>query len=474
MEPEQARKRRAQEKAALRKRQLLIGKVIIVLLLLIIAVLCYMLLNGTLTEEKPKKNAQTEGAASTEPVTEQATESAALKEEDLIAQADQKAAMYNYDAAISLLKDSGMYESSTGMKQAVTKYETDKAACVEYPLDQITHVFYHTLIKDPSKAFDGDDKEKGYEQFMTTINEFNKITQSMYDKGYVLVNLHDMVTFDENGNTVRGKIMLPPDKKPFVLSQDDVSYYHYMEGDGFASKLIVDENGDVKNEYVEDDGTVSVGDYDLVPLLDSFVKKHPDFSYHGAKGTIALTGYNGVLGYRTDSDYRDKKNLQDNQKLFLEKHPDFNFDSEVAGAKKVAEAMKEKGWVFASHTWGHLNVTNEPLDKIKTDTEKWKANVETIVGPTDIIIFAFGADIGSWEGYSGNEKFDYLKSQGFNIYCNVDASQTSWVQFGDNYMRQGRRNLDGYLMYYSPDKLTDLFNVDEVFDPSRHTPIPQL
>ena len=225
---------------------------------------------------------------------------------------------------------------------------------------------------------------------------------------------------------------------------------------------------------MEDDGTVSVGDYDLIPLLDSFVKKHPDFSYHGAKGTIALTGYNGVLGYRTDSDYRDKKNLQDNQREYLEKHPDFDFDSEVAGARKVAEAMKEDGWVFASHTWGHLNVTNEPLDKIKTDTDKWKANVETIVGPTDIIIFAFGADIGSWEGYSGNEKFDYLKSQGFNIYCNVDASQTSWVQFGDNYMRQGRRNLDGYLMYYSPDKLTDLFNVDEVFDPSRHTPIPQL
>ena len=32
-----------------------------------------------------------------------------------------------------------------------------------------------------------------------------------------------------------------------------------------------------RNEYVEDDGTVSVGDYDMVPLIDRFVEQHPDF-----------------------------------------------------------------------------------------------------------------------------------------------------------------------------------------------------
>ena len=77
--------------------------------------------------------------------------------------------------------------------------------------------------------------------------------------------------------------MLPKGKIPFVLSQDDVSYYHYMDGDGYASRLVLDENGEVKNEYIEDDGTVSVGNYDMVPLIDEFVKQHPDFSYHGEK-----------------------------------------------------------------------------------------------------------------------------------------------------------------------------------------------
>ena len=124
---------------------------------------------------------------------------------------------------------------------------------------------------------------------MTTIDEFNKITQSMYDKGYVMVSLHDMCTVNEDGTVSPGKIMLPPGKKAFVLSQDDVSYYHYMDGDGMATKLIVDENGDIKNEYKEDDGSISVGDYDMVPLIDRFVEEHPDFSYHGHKGIIALT-----------------------------------------------------------------------------------------------------------------------------------------------------------------------------------------
>ena len=77
---------------------------------------------------------------------------------------------------------------------------------------------------------------------------------------------------------------------PFVLSQDDVCYYHYMDGDGFATKLVVDEDGKIRNEYVNDDGSVSVGDYDMVPLIDRFVEEHPYFSYRGGKGIVALTG----------------------------------------------------------------------------------------------------------------------------------------------------------------------------------------
>ncbi|WP_279402877.1 hypothetical protein [Arthrobacter sp. JCM 19049] len=48
-----------------------------------------------------------------------------------------------------------------------------------------------------------------------------------------------------------GKIMLPKGKKPLVLSIDDVSYYEYMDGDGFADKLIVTDEGKVRNVYTD-------------------------------------------------------------------------------------------------------------------------------------------------------------------------------------------------------------------------------
>lgn len=102
-------------------------------------------------------------------------------------------------------------------------------------------MFFHTLIADPSKAFDGDRDQNGYNQVMTTIDEFNKILETLYEKGYVLVKLHDMAyeTTDENGNTIMkaGDIMLPPGKIPFVMSQDDLCYYPYMSGDGFADRI---------------------------------------------------------------------------------------------------------------------------------------------------------------------------------------------------------------------------------------------
>ena len=224
---------------------------------------------------------------------------------------------------------------------------------------------------------------------------------------------------------------------------------------------------------IEDDGSVSVGDYDMVPLIDRFVEEHPDFSYRGAKGIVALTGYNGILGYRTDISYETRPaDLDDNKVEWLDAHPDFSLDKEREEAKKVADAMKEDGWLFASHTWGHQNIGQISLEQLQADTQKFKDNVDPLIGGTDIIIFAFGTDLTTQEDYSG-DKFEYLKSVGYNYYCNVDSSKY-FVQIRDRYFRQGRRNLDGYRMYYNPDLLEDLFNAKDVFDPSRPTPVPPM
>ncbi len=39
--------------------------------------------------------------------------------------------------------------------------------------------------------------------------------------------------------------------------------------------------------------------------------------------------------------------------------------NEIKEAKKVAEQLKKDGWSFASHTWGHLNMTQASLEDVK-------------------------------------------------------------------------------------------------------------
>ena len=396
--------------------------------------------------------------------------------EGVIAQAKLLADGYDYDGAINLLSSS-TYASDESVTAAIDEYNATKETLVRADPRKVTHVFFHTLIMDTSKAFDGDSREKGYNQVMTTKDEFMKILQSMYERGFVLVRLHDVayeVTAEDGSRHFQeGDIMLPEGKKPFVMSQDDVCYYEYMDGDGFASRMIIGEDGKPTNEMKMDDGSVSVGSYDLVPLLDDFIKEHPDFSYRGAKACIAFTGYNGILGYRTDSAY--------NTDEYKAEHPDFNFEEERANAAKVVQCLRDDGFEIASHSWGHRNMGTIPMDKFREDTDKWANEVETLTGPCDIILFPFGSDIGDWHPYdTSSERFQYLYNKGFRYFCNVDSSQY-FVQIGDDYMRQGRRNLDGYRMYYDlpesgvgGDHFSDLFDVNEVFDRSRPTPVPKM
>ena len=426
-------------------------------------------------------------AVSITPETEAQTEAAAAASgtEDILAQADLLAQGYDYDGAMELLKTIPDYEANTAVTRAISDYQSAKDACVAVDVTKVPHIFYHSLINDTSAAFNvsvlGQSTVDGMNAWMTTVGEFDKITQQMYDNGYVFVRLRDLVveTTDENGNVhfePNTQLLLPEGKKAVVLSVDDLSYYHSYEAASYPDKLVLDENGDVKCHYVKTDGTEEVGDFDVVPRLNTFLKEHPDGAYKGARGLIALTGYNGVFGYRTDTDYRDKQNLMSDQAKWLDEHPEFDFDTEVAEATKIADALKEEGWEFASHTWGHLSVTNKTVDQLKRDNEKWVNTVQNIVGPVDTIIFAHGNDIGDWTGYSSdNEKYAYFSSAGYRFYCNVDSSQPYWVQISGSYVRQGRIDLDGYQLYQSSQGLTtvldNMFLASQVFDSRRPTPV---
>lgn len=399
---------------------------------------------------------------------------------DTLAKAAAMVTEYNYEGALELLKKEQGYEKYEDILTAVKKYEEEQNELVEWDIQKTTHVFFHSLIADTSKAFDGDEREKGYDMYMTTISEFNKMMESMYKKGYVLVTPHQLIRPEKNskGKVVmtEQRIMLPKGKKAFILSIDDVSYYQYMEGDGFATRLVLDANGKPTCEMKMDDGSISTGDYDVPPLLERFIEKHPDFIYCGARGIIALTGYDGVLGYRTSaSQHRDSKE-------FTEKHPDYNYETECENAKKVVEGMKKVGWLFSSHSYSHNNIGQQstgdksPLSykAFKHDTDMWEKEVRPIVGETDIIIFPQGTHLNEegrpdWKPYKkSNTHYKYLKKTGFRYFFGVGGYQP-WVQVTKDYFRQDRINFDGVEMRNSPKLLKQFFNPKKVYDSSRPT-----
>lgn len=396
----------------------------------------------------------------------------ALKKE-----ADRIAASYDYDKALALVDEyESAYENAEDCSAYKQELQTQKAQCARWEdTTHIPHIFFHSLIADTDRAFDGDEDEDGYNLYMTTISEFNAIMEQMYARGYVLVDIHDMIkqVKTDDGSTVyrQGDIYLPAGKKPFVLSVDDVNYYKYMtdgngdgyadaKGDGFAHKLVIGKDGKVTNEYYEKDGTLVTGSYDVMPLLEDFIEKHPDFSYRGAKGILAVTGYEGVFGYHTHPDWKKKLTADE-------------YNKEVEQAKAVSEAIKKQGWTIASHSYAHFGYGSCDTYEHALDVQKWADQVKPIVGETDVLIYPFGEDIAGAEEYTG-VKFKTMYDEGFRIFCNVDASQDYWVQIHDSYMRQGRINLDGYRLYHSPNLIKNLIDAKTVIDSARPTPVPSI
>lgn len=340
------------------------------------------------------------------------------------------------------INDAGIMGESIS-KTAPVEYE--EPVLVEYT-GNIRHIFFHPLIIYPEMAFDGDSIAQGYNEWFVTVREFKKILDSLYENNYILVDMTKLyeITRQEGKNSiVKKKLLLPEGKKPLILSVDDLNYYDYMKENGNAHKLVIDGDGNVAAYSVTPDGQEKTEcDNEIVPILDGFVKQHPDFSLEGAKGILALTGYAGILGYHTED--RDAE----------------AYGKEKEEALKVVKRLKETGWTFACHGYGHLHSNKVSFDRLKSDTEKWRAEVETLVGPTAIYVYPYGEEIPI-----RNPKFQMLMSEGFGIFCPV--GNTGFQITTREYVQMDRMNIDGTAFHYRKEKLSDMFDVDSVIDDMR-------
>ena len=229
---------------------------------------------------------------------------------------------------------------------------------------------------------------------------------------------------------------VPEGKTPMVLSFTEANYYDYQQGDGFAGRLVLDENGNVMNEYTDASGQTLIGAYDVIPIVDEFVEEHPDFSLRGAKGIVSVTGYEGVFGY--------------------------GIETGASTIAAIADRLKETGWEIACQGFSDNTMESDlDLDELEGDLDTWSSKIGSLVGDTDLLIYPYGEEV-----TAGTAKQELLLEKGYQFFFSIWTT-ADFIEVQPDYVRQTRRTLDGYDLYMYADYLTDFFDVDEIFDKTR-------
>ena len=417
--------------------------------------------------KKPADNSST-GSSSSEP----SLDSAQLQQQEidrLLSEAAALAGQYDYYGAMEVLSTySGGINTSEALMAKYQEYYEAFGNLIPWDnINDIPNLSFRLLIADLSRALTDEDYGTSFNNNYVTTGEFEKILQELYDSGFMLVSLYDIApkTVGSDGKAAisEGTIYLPEGKQPIVLTQVGVNYFTYIvdgdgdgladkDGAGFASKLVLDENGELTNELIDAQGNVVTGSYDLITILNDFIEEHPDFSYKGARATIAVTGYDGLFGYRTDPETATKIS-QD------------YYDQEVAGVKGVIERLRADGYDLACYSYDFADYGSMSAAEITADLELWKAEVTPLLGEVDILVYPYD-DIGSTNLYTGN-KYSILAEYGFCYFVSKDSSIPSWGQITDNYARMMRREVGGSLMSSAPEYFDDLFDCSKVLDPNR-------
>lgn len=377
------------------------------------------------------------------------------------------AQQYDYDGAISLLDsfegDSSQFPEIAKMRNEYS--EASKTLVIWDNPNNIINLSFHVLIADPSRAFSDGTYGASYNRNFITTEEFSKILQQLYDNNYILVSLSDIVS----GGNLKD-LYLPEGKKPVILTQTQVNYYNYMidsdgdkqpdaGGDGFASKLIIDSNGNLTCEMVDASGQTVTGAFDLVPILDSFVQTHPDFSYKGAKATLAVTGYDGLFGYRTNA----------NAATYLDAD---TFNQQSVTATEIAQKLRDTGYEIACYTYSNTAYGSILPEKVQADLNKWRVEVAPILGDVDTLVYAQNSDIAaSATAYSG-DKYDILSAFGFKNYLGFCTKGSPWINIADNCFRQGRLMITGTNLTTNAAWFSGIFDAASVISTARPAPQP--
>ena len=401
-----------------------------------------------------------------------ASEAADLEEQERLAimeEAERLAAGYAYGDAVELIDTfSGDITQYPDMTAKRAEYVTAQTQLVEHrDPSLIPNLSFHMLIEDLPRAVANEELGGKYNRNFVSTSEFRQILEDLYANGYVLVDFDSFITAntDTSGSQQfhTKAIYLPSGKKPVMITETMVNYFMYMvdpdkdgvpdaNGAGFANKLVV-QNGEIKAEYVDASGNNLVGDYDLIPILETFIQEHPDFSYQGARAVVAVTGYEGIFGYRTNTSYIATKG-------------NAWYEEQCNAAKTVVEALRNKGYTLACFTYGNDAYGGMSAAQIQADLQEWTKNITPVIGAVDTFVFAQESNLSSYTSSS----FDVLYDTGFRYF--IASGTQPWAAVENTYVRQNRLMVTGRTMQHYTDQFNGMFDCAAILDVNTRGNVP--
>lgn len=304
---------------------------------------------------------------------------------------------------------------------------------------KIEHIFTHELVFDTKKAFaPGNSVRNCFDKDHLTAKEFKGLLTELYKNGYVLVSLDRVI----NGASVA----VPLGKKPLVMSFDDMTYDTVDRG--CIDKLII--SGGKICDCTKNAEPQVTRERENVTILESFIEEHPDFSCGGARATLCVNGYNGILGYRCTPDSRASEKRQ---------------AEEAEKCKKLVEALKSLGYTFASHTYYHKYFNSCSASMIEKDCAAWHKYIEPIVGKTRVLCYPAG------EHKAKSEKNKIFRRYGFDTFlCVGNYFGTDYERASANEKYIYRLPFDGTALRLYEKSYAHLADTRAIYDDTRFRP----
>lgn len=302
--------------------------------------------------------------------------------------------------------------------------------------EKVHHIFFHSLIIYP-EMLHGNPNEESINMYMVTKDKFKEILNNLYKNNFILINTDLLYEYNEKDHSIKKKdLYLPKGKKPLVISIDDPAYPVRLYGAGFANKMIY-KDGHFKTIVKEPGGKfIETNDGDVIPIVEDFVEKHPDFSWKGAKGIVAMTGFEGNFGYRTEP--TSSTTASEKEELL-----------------PIINELKNHGWVMASHSFSHMmpfRLGQIDINTLAWDIDMWNKEVRPMVGESHIFIGPFGQIF-----HEGDPRRELLVKAGFHELYGVGMDE--FEEYNSRYYSENRIDIDGFRLKNNKEQLSRILGI---------------